>query len=135
MLGKFLLACALLAGPDADRQSARRLLEQVGATMTGIAWVARYEQTRALADLTAATRLLERALSLTPRGDALRPWLLAYLGFAFWTRHSHTDALDDLDRAITYGRHATAATSADHPARGIVERFHVALGPADRLAA
>jgi hypothetical protein len=129
MLRKFLVASVLLTRSEAERVLASRLLEQLAAALAGIAWVSRYEQSRAVADIFAATRLLERALSITPRDDALRPWLLAYLGFGFWVRHSHTDALDDLDRAIHYSRHAVSTIGADHPARGIVERYHVALTP------
>lgn len=140
MFGKFLLAAAFLVryrrtGAAHDLDMLGRLLEQTALAAAGIGWVAQYERTRAVGDITVAARLLERALRVTPHDDALRPWLLAYLGFAFWTTHTHTEALDDLDRAITYSRHAVAATTADHPARGLVARFYTTLGTADWLAA
>ncbi|MGA5462476.1 hypothetical protein [Mycobacterium sp. NPDC050041] len=135
MFGTFMLAAAYLTryrrtGAAADLAVMHQLLEQTAAAALGIAWVAHYERTRAVADLAVATRFLERALTQTSRDDALRPWLLAHLGFAFWVRHSHHGSLDDLDRAVTYSQQACAATTADHPARGLVERFHVALAPA-----
>ena len=135
MFGAFLLATAILArywrtGATADLEVLDRLLERTAAATAGIGGVARYERSGELTDLTAAVRLLERALKLTPRDDALRPWLLAHLGYAYWTRHAHTASFDDLDRAITYGHRAASATTADHPARSLVDRFHRGLSPA-----